>query len=75
MAAAAHPGSRVRVTFTLASEDVERLERLASSLSISTTEVVRRAIADELFLQEHVAAGGTVIVRDATGHYREIEMR
>jgi hypothetical protein len=53
---------------------IERITALADAQGISTNDFVRRAIADEVYLQEQIAKGSIVLLRDRDGKYRELEI-
>jgi hypothetical protein len=68
------PEGRVRLSFTLTRQVIERITALADAQGISTNDFVRRAIADEVYLQEQIAKGSIVLLRDRDGKYRELEI-
>jgi predicted transcriptional regulator len=54
----------VRLSVNLAPDVAEALKRLANKSGVTLTEMVRRAISTENFLEEQRAAGKKVLIAD-----------
>lgn len=63
------------VTFSLSGEDLDKLNGAAQALGIEPVEFLRRALADEFWIQERIDAGGTFIHKDSSGKLREVLFR
>lgn len=60
-----------RVTFNLSESHFRALEELADRRGASMTEVLRRAIASEVYLQGEAELGRRVIIEDGDGTNRK----
>jgi len=65
-------GERIKATFNLTPQDVERLKYLAREQGITHTEALRRAIATEHFIYTTVREGSKVLVESPKGDVREL---
>jgi hypothetical protein len=63
---------RIKASFNLTSQDVERLKFLASEQEITHTEALRRAIATEEFLYRNVLGGSTLLLKSPDNQIREL---
>jgi hypothetical protein len=69
------PGGKVKASFNLLPEDLGSLRELAARLGTTVTNVLERAIRDEHFVQEQLAAGHRFAIVDRDGTVREIIWR
>ena len=56
--------SKVKVSFNLSDQDVQTLRNLASKRGSTVTDVLRRAIATEDFIQGAVERGERILIAD-----------
>jgi predicted transcriptional regulator len=64
-----------KVTVNLSDETIKDLKEVADKRGISLTEVIRRAIATEKFVQDEREEGGKILVEKPGGRVREVEFR
>jgi hypothetical protein len=69
------PRGKVKVSFNLWREEVDRLRRLAEGARTTKTAALQRAIADATFFAEETGRGARVLLRYPNGEYREVIMR
>lgn len=71
------PGTaeRIKVSVNLTPEEVETLKRIAERRGISMTEVIRRALAMEKFIDESSAAGEKILVQSSDKSMRQLLIR
>ena len=69
------PAGKVKASFNLLPEELDVLRALAGRLGTTVTNVVERAIRDEHFVQEQLAAGNRFAIVDGDGAVREIIWR
>lgn len=62
----------VKLSVNLSPEDVEVIRELAKKRSTTMTEVIRKGIGMQKYLQDAVAKGGKILVEDRRGRLREI---
>lgn len=62
----------VKLSFNLPPEDVAVIRRLAHKRRTTMTEVIRRGISTQKYLQNVVDKGGKIFVEDRKGRLREI---
>lgn len=62
-----------RVTVSLRSSDIERIDALARDTGLNANEIIRRALATESFVTRVRRDGHKLLVEDADGATREIE--
>jgi predicted transcriptional regulator len=65
----------VKLSVNLPEETVTNLRELAEKRGITLTEALRRAIANEHFLEDEVKSGGKVLVEKPDKTVREIVFR
>jgi len=61
-----------KVTFNLPDDDVAALRRLAAARNLTVTAVLRQAIATEVFLNDALAGGSTLLVEKPDGTLRQL---
>lgn len=61
----------VKVSFNIPAQQFEDLDNLAASRGVTMTEVLRRAIASEMFLQSEADKGRNIIIEDDNGKNRK----
>jgi hypothetical protein len=69
------PAGKVKASFNLLLDDLDSLRSMAGLLGTTITSVLQRAIRDEHFIQEQLAAGNRFAVMDQRGTVREIIWR
>jgi hypothetical protein len=69
------PAGKVKASFNLLPEDLAVLRVLAERLGTTVTNVLERAIRDEHFVQEQLAAGHRFAIVNRDGTVREIIWR
>jgi hypothetical protein len=60
------------VTLTLAQDDFDRIQEIASQLNIDPGEVIQRSLATALFLQGEVDNGAQILIRRRDGRTDEL---
>lgn len=71
--ASVEPG-KVKVTFNMLDSEYATLEQLAKKRGISKTEVLRRALSMEKYLEDAVSGGAKVLIETKNG-IRELLLR
>jgi hypothetical protein len=66
------PVEIVKASFNFPKGELEELKALAARRSVPVTQVLRQAVAAELFLQQQVDEGKKVIVEDEDGRQMQI---
>ena len=61
----------VKVSFNIPVQQFEDLDNLAAARGVTMTEVLRKAIASEMFLQNEVEKGRNIIIEDDNGRNRK----
>lgn len=72
MATASTAPSTVKISANLPSDAFQRLKTLAYERGVSMTEILRRAIEIEDFLDGVKKDGGKILIEDAPGKFRQI---
>jgi Ribbon-helix-helix protein, copG family len=72
---AAGAAEKVKVTVNMTPEDVEMLKALAGKRGISMTEVLRRALAMEKFLEDSSEAGEKILIQGPDQTVRQLVIR
>lgn len=63
---------RVKVSFNLTPQEVERLKDLASKRGVTATDVLRRALATEFYIYDTYAEGGKLLIEEPGKPTREL---
>lgn len=63
-----------KVSISLTNEAAETVRAAAESAGVSTSEVIRRALAIQRFVNREIAAGSTILVRKPNGDLERVEM-
>lgn len=67
------PPATIKITVNLPRDTVDTVKLLARKRGVTNTELIRRAIAAEKFLDDVISAGHKVLFRDEeTGDMREL---
>lgn len=64
---------RDRLSVSLSPRDRRRLSDLAEELHLSRNDVVRRALAVEHYLRQHLREGRKILIEDEDGRLRQVE--
>lgn len=64
-------GDRVRVGLSLTQGDYDRLKKVADQTHLPVGEVIQRAIATALFLQEQINKGSKILIEERNGKVSE----
>lgn len=64
-----------KVLVNLSEEDMEKLRAFAKKHGITMTDVIRRALATEQFLDEAKDEGSQILIRDKEKNFRELVLR
>ena len=64
---------RIKSTFQLAPQDVQRLKFLANEQGITVTHSLRRAIATEEAIYNYFREGSKILVQTPDGEVKELE--
>jgi predicted DNA-binding protein len=65
----------VKVSFNLAPEVVDVLKDLASKRGMTVTDVLRRAIGTEKFVQNEIDKGGKILVEEKDKSIKQVVFR
>lgn len=65
-------GDTVKISANLAPEVVETIKELAKKRGISMTELLRRAVAVEKFLDEEIERGSTILIETREKELRQL---
>jgi predicted DNA-binding protein len=68
-------GKVVKVSFNLAPEVVDVLKDLASKRGMTVTDVLRRAIGTEKFVQNEIDKGGKILVEEKDKSIKQVVFR
>ena len=66
-------GAVARLTVNLREADKERLDELAVLTRLNKNDVIRKALATELFFQRTLDENRKILVEDGKGNVREVE--
>ncbi|MGC5224227.1 hypothetical protein ACPW96_16800 [Micromonospora sp. DT81.3] len=66
---------RISITFSMKAHELENVKEVASRLGISTTEFFARAIADEIYFQDKLDAGGLILIKHKDGKTSQVNLR
>ena len=72
--AATDTDSVVKATFNIPARELDALRRLAARRRTNVTHALRQAIKTELYLQDAIDEGGTVLIEQG-GKFRELVFR
>ncbi len=66
---------RQKLTVNLSAEIADSLRKLAEDRNTTLTEILRQAISTEKFLVSEVNKGGTVLIKEKNGNYKQLVFR
>jgi len=68
------PEKMVTVTAELPQSMLDALVKLANKRGVNANTVIQQAVLNEIFLDEKVTQGGTVLVEDASRTLRKVKL-
>jgi len=63
---------KIKISVNLTGETAERVERLAEQKGLTVSEIVRRALAMELFVEDELAKGSDFLLRSEAGELERV---
>ena len=63
---------KVKVTVNLTQDEVDKLKAIAEEKGVTVTDVLRRAIATESFLQDAKTDGSKILIEDNDKKVRQV---